>query len=206
MSTTATLEPPPAASTLTPEPPDPSWVTLEQWLAMPDDGVERDLIDGRLVEYSPMSRRSHSHSQITGQLAYLLIAWSRQQPEPRGRVLVGDAAFALGHDPDIGVGADLAYVSPAQQATATPHTFALEGAPVLAVEIYSPSDEHERVMTKVQRYLEAGSALVWLVDPFLHTVTVYRPDALPELFNESQTLTAEPHLPGFRVPVAEIFA
>ena len=55
------------------------------------------------------------------------------------------------------------------------------------------------------RALRAGVRLVWLVDPHYRTVLVYRPDQEPELFNVRQELTAEPHLPGFRVPVAQIF-
>ncbi len=35
---------------------------------------------------------------------------------------------------------------------------------------------------------------------------MYRPGAEPELFNALQELSAEPHLPGFRVPVAQLFA
>jgi hypothetical protein len=37
-------------------------------------------------------------------------------------------------------------------------------------------------------------------------VTVHRPGAEPELFNVRQEISAEPHLPGFRVPVARIFS
>jgi hypothetical protein len=36
-------------------------------------------------------------------------------------------------------------------------------------------------------------------------VTVYRPGTEPELFNVRQELSGEPHLPGFRVPVARLF-
>jgi hypothetical protein len=36
-------------------------------------------------------------------------------------------------------------------------------------------------------------------------VMVHRPDAEPELFNIRQELSGEPHLPGFRVPVARLF-
>jgi Uma2 family endonuclease len=59
---------------------------------------------------------------------------------------------------------------------------------------------------KVHAYLDAGVPLVWEVSPFHKTVTVFRPDGPPVLFNIQQELTAEPHLPGFRVPVAEVFA
>jgi hypothetical protein len=44
-----------------------------------------------------------------------------------------------------------------------------------------------------------------VVNSRFRTINVYRPDAEPELFNEWQEITAEPHLPGFRVSVAEIF-
>jgi Uma2 family endonuclease len=43
------------------------------------------------------------------------------------------------------------------------------------------------------------------MDPHDRTVTIYRPDARPQLFNEDQELNGDPHLPGFRVPVARLF-
>ncbi len=81
----------------------------------------------------------------------------------------------------------------------------LDGPPVLAIEILSPSDEQEDIADKVREYLDAGVPLVWVVDTFFSTVTVHRPDAEPQLFNVKQELTAEPFLPGFRVAVAELF-
>ena len=43
-------------------------------------------------------------------------------------------------------------------------------------------------------------------DPHDQTVTIYRAKTEPELVNVRQELTGEPHLPGFHVPAAEIFA
>jgi len=57
----------------------------------------------------------------------------------------------------------------------------------------------------VREYLDAGVKLVWVVEPVFKTVCVYRPDAPPELFNETEELSGEPHLPGFRAAVAELF-
>ena len=74
------------------------------------------------------------------------------------------------------------------------------------VELLSPSDTAEAVAEKVREYVEAGVPLIWYVDPALRSVTAYRPDGRHMLFNTHQELTAEPELPGFRVPVAEIFA
>jgi Uma2 family endonuclease len=70
----------------------------------------------------------------------------------------------------------------------------------------SPSDEHEDVKDKIVNYLDARVPLVWLIDPDFQTVLVYRPDAPPVLFNVTQELDGGTVLPGFRVPVAELFA
>ena len=58
---------------------------------------------------------------------------------------------------------------------------------------------------KIKLYLTTGVALLWIADPDLRTVAAHRPDTAPVLFNILQELTAESHLPGFRVPVAELF-
>ena len=47
---------------------------------------------------------------------------------------------------------------------------------------------------------------MWRVEPALKFLTIFRPDATPRAFGLGDELTAEPHLPGFRVAVAEIFA
>jgi Uma2 family endonuclease len=47
---------------------------------------------------------------------------------------------------------------------------------------------------------------VWVIDPHCRTVLIYRPGAEPEMANVRQELSDEPHLPGFRVPVAKLFS
>jgi Uma2 family endonuclease len=84
-------------------------------------------------------------------------------------------------------------------------TTLLEGAPVLAVEILSPSDKEQEINEKIYEYLAAGVALVWIVDPHFRTVRVHHLRAEPELFNGRQELSGDPHLPEFRVAVASIF-
>lgn len=178
--------------------------TTEEMLALPENGYERELIEGRLWE-KPKTRRNRWHSRASARIGYLLEDWLVRQPEPRGEIVTGDAGFRLGRDPDTSVGIDLAYVS-AELVRATPQDAPyFEGAPVLAVEILSPSDQREEITEKVRAYLKAGVALVWLVDTDFRSVTVHRPEAGPELFNVQQELSGEPHLPGFRVPVAKVF-
>ena len=98
----------------------------------------------------------------------------------------------------------MAYVS-AEVAAINPEAAYFEGPPVLAVEILSPSDVQEEIDEKVELYLETGVAIVWVVNPRFATITVYRPNAAPVMFSGDQELSAEPHLPGFRVAVSKIF-
>jgi Uma2 family endonuclease len=60
-------------------------------------------------------------------------------------------------------------------------------------------------MSKVATYLEAGVRLVWLIDPASLTVTVFRPDAAPRTLAEDDVLDGGDALPGFAVPLAEVF-
>jgi Uma2 family endonuclease len=179
-------------------------MTLEEFEALPDDGVDRMLIRGKLWE-KPMTKRNRKHSRANSRVSQHLENWLDAQPEPRGEVVCGEAGFNLTHDPDSGVGIDVAYVS-AELSLATPETRSyFDGVPILAVEIVSPSDRQEEIDAKVGLYLESGVAMVWVMNPNFRTIVVHRPDAEPVLFNASQDLVAEPILPGFRVRVADQF-
>ncbi len=87
----------------------------------------------------------------------------------------------------------------------------VEGAPAFAVEVrsegdYGPSAE---VMLAEKRadYFEAGTVVVWDVDPLAQTVAVFRATS-PEnedLYHLDEIADAEPAVPGWRMAVSEIF-
>ena len=182
-----------------------SAMTTEELLALPQNGTERWLIQGQLRE-KPMTVRNRTHSRIMATITYLLVSWLLRQSEPRGLVLCGEAGCRLARDPDTTVGIDVVYISAELALRQSDETTLIDGVPVLAGEILSPSDVLEEINEKIDHYLRAGVALVWLIDPHDQTVTIYRPGKAPELVNIHQELVGEPHLPGFRVPVAQIFA
>lgn len=177
--------------------------TTQQLLSLPDDGIERELIRGELRE-EPMMRKSRLQARAEASLVGLLGMWLNTAPG--GEVYSGEVGCILRRAPDSTVGINVAYLSSEQESAQSDVMTFVEGPPTLAVEILSPSDKHERITEKVDEYLDCGVALVWVVDPHFHTVTVHHRDIAPELFNENQDLTAEPHLPGFQVAVKEIFA
>jgi Uma2 family endonuclease len=183
-------------------------MTTEELLALPDDGVERWLIRGQLREKRqgvPMTVRNRWHSRIMIRVGKFLDNWLDQQPEPRGAVLGGEAGVRLRRNPDTTVGVDVVYVSAEVAARQPDDTTLIDGVPVLAVEILSPSDTLDEVNEKIDGYLSAGVALVWVIDPHHRTVEIFRPGAEPELVNVRQELSGDPMLPGFRVPVAQLF-
>jgi Uma2 family endonuclease len=183
-------------------------MTTEEFLALPDDGVERWLVDGELREFprkDPMTVRNRFHSRILALVCAELVNWLRQQPPPRGQVLGGEAGVRLQRDPDLTVGIDVVYVSSDVLVQQTDETTLIDGVPTLAVEILSPNDTVEEINDKLALYRRAQIPLVWLIDPYIRTVTVHAVGNEPVLFNIKQELSAEPHLPGLRVPVARLF-
>ncbi len=179
-------------------------MTIEQLLALPEDGTDRWLIAGELRE-RPMRRRNRYHSRVNARVAQLLLDWLDAQPEPRGQVLVGEAGVILSHDPDTTVGIDVIYVSAETVQNQSEESTLIDGIPILVVEILSPSDTIEDINEKIDVYLAARVPLVWIIDPHRRTVTVYQPDREPVLYTMRDEISGEPHLPGFRVPVARIF-
>jgi Uma2 family endonuclease len=184
-------------------PPPAKTMTVEEFLALPDDGVSRDLIRGQLRERG-MTRRNRFHSATESRIVFLLGLWLQRQPAPQGEIVSGQAGFRLGGTPESAVGIDVAYVSPELLASCGPKHAVFHGPPILAVEILSPSDTREDVVEKVELYLEFG-VVVWEVDTEFRTVRVHRPGRPPETFNEQQELRGDPDLAGFCVPVAKFF-
>ena len=182
-------------------------MTLEDLLSFPDDGVDRWLIRGELRENKEanVNRRNPWHCTAMSNLVHLIRCWVLTQPIPRGNVLSGDAAFRICRNPETIVGIDIAYISAALLASLPRKISIVDGVPILAIEILSPSDTHSDVAEKIEDYLTAGVALVWIVDPDFQTVTVHQTGADPQFFNRNQILSADPHLPGLWINVAEIF-
>jgi Uma2 family endonuclease len=184
---------------------DTSLMTAEEFLALPDDGKERWLIRGHLREKGDgeMTLRNRFHTWVEAQIAFVLKSWLEDRPHPQGAVHSGEVGCRLTADTVVGI--DVAYFSQAVAERQTAETTLLEGAPLLAVEILSPSDRHEEVTEKVRVYLDCGVQAVWIVDPDFRTVRLHRPGAAPEMFNEAQTLSGGEVLPGLEIMVANLF-
>lgn len=79
-------------------------------------------------------------------------------------------------------------------------------APDLAVEVLSTSNTPGETGRKRQEYFEAGVKLVWLVDPETRSVAVYADLENATTLSESDVLDGGVVLPGFSLPLQELFA
>ena len=78
--------------------------------------------------------------------------------------------------------------------------------PDLAVEVLSEGNTDAELERKLKDYFGAGVRLVWLVDCDKRTVAVHTSPADPQVLDASATLTGGDVLPGFELPLVELFA
>src|SRR5262249_7386505 len=88
----------------------------------------------------------------------------------------------------------------------------MPGPPTFAVEVrgeadYTPAAGAERAAKRAD-YFQAGTPVVWDVDPLAEVVTAYRgdPHARVATFRRGETADPAPAVLGWRMPVDEIFA
>lgn len=178
--------------------PAPTPLTAEDLYDLPDDGRRRELVRGELRTMPPAGFR---HGLVCTHVIARLSAFVHEHS--LGAVVSNDTGFILERDPDTLRGPDVAFVA-AERVPEDQAGFA-ELAPDLVVEVVSPSDRVQDVNQKAREYLDAGVRLVWVVDPRSRTATVHRPDGGTVLIGDA-ALDGEDVLPGFRLPLPDLFS
>lgn len=174
-------------------------ITGEALFQMGDVG-RCELVRGEIVRMSPAGGR---HGKIANWVATLLTLHVRA--EKLGVVYAAETGFYTQRHPDSVRAPDAMFVSNERVAQIGDPAKYLDVAPDLAVEILSPDDTWDQAEAKAGEYLRAGVRLVWIVSPEHRTVSIYRPSSEQVLLNLDDMLTGEDVLPGFAVPVSEIF-
>jgi Uma2 family endonuclease len=158
-----------------------------------------ELVRGEVIELPPPTR---VHGVVTANVSFYLGLYIRQRR--KGYVTTNDAGTLLERDPDTVRGPDAAYFTDAQAFRDLRPKYG-EHPPLLAVEVLSPDDRVNRVLGKVDDYLNNGVRVVWLVDPEDQTVRIFRPGQPPQTLTAGQELDGVDVLPGFRCPIRELF-
>jgi len=175
--------------TLTPEKVS---MTLAEFLENDIEGYE--YVKGELVPMAPATR---AHSKISVKVIRHLDQHVRENQ--LGEVHV-KATFRVD---ERGLKPDVAFVSSTRLDGDKNKGFPVP--PDLATEVISPTDVQSRVVEKAFAYLNAGTRLVWILEPYSQTVTVYRSERDIALLTYEDTLTGEDVVPGFTCPVSQLF-
>ena len=77
--------------------------------------------------------------------------------------------------------------------------------PDFVVELRSRTDRLKPLQAKLEEYIENGAQLGWLIDPYKRKVYVYRSGLPMQKLDEPETISGDPVLPGFVLPVARLW-
>ncbi len=171
-------------------------ITADELLHMPrGEGRRYELIQGRLIETMAAGAE---HGRVAQRFGNALGAYADDRDF--GEVLAAETGFRLSRDPDTVLAPDAAWIAPGRLVGRVAG-FA-EFPPDLVVEIRSPGQD---LTDKVRMWPEFGAQEVWYADPETTTVTRHRAGREPETLNEDDTLDGGDLLPGFSVPVWQLF-
>jgi Uma2 family endonuclease len=176
-------------------------VTVEDLYHVPENG-KAEIIDGELVLMTPAGGL---HGYTAGEIFASLLEYARRTK--RGVALPDNIGFIVNLPNRRSFSPDVAFW------TGAPLTAKfLDGAPIFAVEVRSEEDygpAAERVMAaKRTDYFAAGTLVVWDVDTLeTEVVHVYRSDrpTVATTYGRTDRAEAEPALPGWSMPVADLF-
>jgi Uma2 family endonuclease len=165
-----------------------------------------ELIGGRIVQFMPTG---HRPSLVAFEIAVSLRAYARGVG--RGVAYADNMGFAV---PELPSGRESFSPDAAYYTGPLPKDLMrfVEGPPTFAAEVRSEGDygaaAEVEMAAKRADYFQAGTLVVWDVDPVAERVHVYRPaDAtVPTTYTRGQDAEAEPAVPGWRVAVDALFA
>jgi Uma2 family endonuclease len=175
--------------------------TLGEFLARRDidEKPYLEFIDGRVeAKMSPQSDDCHIQGELRDALMRfalprrLGLAFTELRCTFGGRSILPDVVFVAWDGLPLDATGRLAGV--------------LAEAPDLHVEVLSPDQSRRDVRDRLAHSLAHGTRLGWFLDPEREVIEVFRPDRAPEVLPADGVLAGEPVLPGFALPVAEVWS
>lgn len=176
----------------------PALLTAEELERLNLPNRRTELVRGRLVVREPAG-------YLHGTIAMRIGSAIHQHVEANslGGVFAAETGFTLARGPDTVRAPDVAFIRSDRLLDPPPRGFA-ELAPDLAVEVLSPDDRPGEVLEKVGDWLNAGTSLVWVVDPTRRIARVYRADGSETEMETNGVLDGKELLPGFQLSLAPV--
>lgn len=189
-----------ADRSLTETTPEQKVWTDKEFMALSRDGHRYEIVNGKLID---MGNSGAKHGYIAIVLSSALFAVVMAQK--LGALFDSSTAFKMKNgnkrSPDISF-----FAKERLQSLNDLPTGFLDGSPDLAIEILSPTNTIEEIDSKLAEYFDNGSRLVWVINPNQHYILVYRCAEEPDrLLKSSDYLDGEDVIPGFQLPVADLF-
>ena len=164
-----------------------------------------ELVGGRIVHLMPSG---DIPSAVAFEIAVSLREYAKQTAA--GAAYADGAGFAI--DPPLANVRQSFSPDAAFRSGPRPQTMRfIPGPPTFAAEVRSENDDgpgpEVEMAAKRADYFEAGTRVVWDVDPEAETVAVYRADAptTPVIYRRGDVAEAGPAVPGWRMDVDAIF-
>jgi len=175
-------------------------LTIEEFAQLPDDGRPKELVRGRVVE---MNQPKARHGQVCNKIGRIYGNYADENDI--GHVVSNDTGVIVERGPDTVRGADIAFYSYSQVPKGPLPAEYLTVPPAVVFEVLSPDDRWPKVWGKVSEYLEAGVAVVCVIDPQQETIQIYRPDGSTESLSGKDQLSLAEFAAEFHIPVDHIF-
>ncbi|WP_339912135.1 Uma2 family endonuclease [Symmachiella dynata] len=157
-----------------------------------------ELIDHVLVE-KPMG---YFESQLAFLIGFFLHSYLT---ENNLGIVLGEAGPVLVRDDQVRI-PDVSFIAwdrlPDRK---LPQQAILPVAPDLAIEVLSPGNTKAEMDRKLRDYFNAGTQLVWYLDPKARQMRVYTSVDDVETIDESGTVSGGDVLPGFSMSLQELF-
>lgn len=172
-------------------------MTADDLFLMPEDDARYELIRGELIKMPPPDR-------IHGRRLLRVGSFFLSYADEVGGEATAEAGFRLEVEPDTVLGPDITYTNSARVPLDDARGY-VSYAPDVAVEIDSPSNRPGERLARVEIYHGAGTRLVLFVNDEKRTVTAHYADGRVIVLTINDVLDGEDIMPGFRLPIADLF-
>jgi Uma2 family endonuclease len=173
-------------------------ITAEQFAAMPEAEAARyELYEGELIEV-PFANVKHNRIRDE-----VLVAFKNFLRQSHLGMAVSETEIELREN--VVWRPDVLFLTTQQYSRVDEDHGPIKEIPRLVVEVASENQGVEELFRRAEEYLAAGVHTVWLVlkdPPEFH---VRQAGARPQVLGLQDTLDAPEILPGFSIPISEIF-
>jgi Uma2 family endonuclease len=174
-------------------------LSIEEYDSLPEkEGVKYELNEGDLITVVASARLMHN--RVRDEVGFSMRGFVRQHR-------LGEATIETDFELSQGVVRipDIAFIRAERLPGIDPRQ-RIRGAPDLAVEVVSPTDDPNDLVLKIQQYLNSGARAVWVLYPEARLAYIYKPGERPEIPESDLSLDDPELLPGFSLPLSQVFA